>query len=173
MKVTSISSRKIFFSAFVLCLILFAIAYWVEERFGLMPCALCILQRAAAITVAIITLAAFIHNPKYIGRIIYAFCGLICSLIGLGLSMRQIWLQHQPPNENAACLPGLKFLFQSMPFGKAMKAILHGSEECSAVHWRFLSLTLSEWSALAFIVLAIIMIILIFKNENNDPYVRS
>jgi disulfide bond formation protein DsbB len=173
MIITSFSSRKIFFSAFVLCLILFAAAYWVQERFGLMPCPLCMLQRIIAGTIAIITLIAFIHNPKKIGRIIYALFGLICSLLGLGLAMRQIWLQHQPPDENAACLPGLKFIFQSMPFGKAIKAILHGSEECKKVRWHFLSLTLPEWSALAFIILAIIMLILIFKNKNNDLYVRS
>ena len=162
-----LTSRTLCLIALLLCFILFGVAYWVEKQFGLAPCPLCMLQRIMIGGIAVVALIGAIHNAKRVGSIIYGIIGLIFSATGLGLAARQIWLQHQPTDTHAACLPGLSFIFQTMSFGKALKTILHGSTECGRVRWTFLHLSMPEWSAIAFTVLAIFMIILIFKKPQK------
>ena len=162
----NITSRKILLTAFLLCILLFIVAYWVQEKYGLAPCPLCMLQRIIVGLIALLAFIGAIHNPGRIGAKIYGILGTIFAVVGLGLAGRQIWLQHQPPSSTATCLPGLKYLFQSMPSGQALKAILHGSTECSRVRWEFI-FTLPEWSAIAFIILCVLMLLLFFVRRKT------
>ncbi len=157
------SNRSIYLFIFILCILLLAFGIYIEQTYDLMPCPLCMLQRFSFAGIIIVVFIAFCHNLKSSGARFYGFLGLIFSGIGSGLAIRQIWLEYQPPGTNETCLPGLAYLFKSMPFGKALKLALHGSASCGQVHWRLWGLSLAEWSLISFVVLAVLMLVVLFR----------
>lgn len=148
-----IASRQRIASAGLLCLIIFSASVFIQNHFGLAPCPLCMLQRFVMIGIGMVLLLWLIHCPKNWQRFVYGGLSLLLSAAGIGLATRQVWIQHQPADIHASCLPGLSYLFQHMSFGKALKLALHGSQECGSVHWSLLGLSLAGWSLLVFIVL--------------------
>lgn len=155
------SARAINFFAFLLCAILLLISYYFQFVKGMQPCLLCILQRWAMGLLTVIFLLAAIQNPKKIGIKLYAFATLIIAIFGTAAAGRQTWLQHQPPNTQATCLPGLKYLLHMHPFPVVLKLMFHGGSDCAEVIWRFLGMTMAEWTLIFFILLALVSIILL------------
>ena len=161
--------RAINMSCLLICIALLTIAIYVETTFRLAPCPLCMLQRFVYISIIVILAIASIHNPKNrLRKNVYCLVTLVFSGMGIFLAGRQSWLQHIPADKNATCLPGLKFLFQSMPLGQAIKTILHGSQECGTVRWVFIHLSMAEWSLIFFVLLAVVMFIMLFINRDSQ-----
>jgi len=73
------------------------------------------------------------------------------AIVGAGIAARHVWLQHLPPDQVPECGPGLNYMLQSFPFSKALSMVLKGSGECAKVGWRFLGLSIPQWTLLFFI----------------------
>lgn len=134
-------------------LILLGFAFYLEKVEGLTPCPLCILQRIVYALIGIIFIIAAIQNPKTLGKSIYGLLIFIVSGMGIALAWRQIYLEQIPAAARPACTPSLDFLLNNLPLTKVLSTILTGSGECGEVSWRFLGMSLAEWSLLGFIVL--------------------
>ena len=135
---------------------------YLEHIQGLDPCPLCVFQRIAYILIIIASLIAVIHNPTNTWKTIYKFLIFIFSVMGASVAGRQVWLQHLPPELVPECGPGLDYMLNVFPFADAVRMILSGSGECAEVQWRFIGLSIAEWSLIVFIAISIATILSVF-----------
>jgi len=122
------------------------------------PCPLCILQRVAFIALMAVFMVAALHGPARMGSYIYSSLLVMVALAGGGIAARQVWLQHLPEDRIPACGPGLDYMLNRFPLGLVMQKIFRGSGECAEVGWRFLGLSIAEWSLVWFILLAVLAV---------------
>ncbi|HUW25989.1 MAG TPA: disulfide bond formation protein B [Gallionella sp.] len=117
------------------------------------PCPLCMVQRVIFIAILVMFALAALHGPKRVGERIYATLIMLLSLSGVGVAMRHIWLQNLPEDQVPACGPGLDYMLEVMPMAEVLKQLMHGSGECAAKGWTFLTLGIPEWSLLCYLAL--------------------
>jgi disulfide bond formation protein DsbB len=117
------------------------------------PCPLCMVQRVIFIAILVVYALAFLQGPKRIGARLYAALISVLSLSGIGVAARHIWIQHLPPDQVPACGPGLDYMLETMPMSNVLKELMHGSGECAAHGWTFLTLGIPEWSLLCYLAL--------------------
>lgn len=152
--------------------LLLGIALYMQHGMGLQPCYLCITQRVMFIAVAVITLAAVLHNPNTVGRRAYGGLTLAAALGGAGFAVRQLWLQSLPPERVPACGPPADYLFDAFPLRDALAMLLQGDGSCAEVDWSLLGLSLAGWALLAFAAIAVAAGIQLFRvsqNRDTDP----
>ena len=118
------------------------------------PCPLCMVQRVIFIAILAVFAIAALHGPKRVGERIYAALIMSLSLFGAGVAARHIWIQHLPSDQVPACGPGLDYMLETMPMSNVLKELMHGSGECAAHGWTFLTLGIPEWSLLCYLALA-------------------
>lgn len=113
------------------------------------------MQRAFYYAVGAAMLVAALHGPGRAGQIVYALLGLLFALGGAGVAARHVWLQHLPPDQVPACGPDLFFMLENFPLGRTLQKLFAGSGQCAEVKWRFLGLSIPEWSLACFCALAV------------------
>ena len=165
---TFINSRWFYLSVFLVCFSLLGFGLYLEHGAGLEPCPLCVFQRIAFISIAVISLVACIHGPGKIAVRIYSGLIMLTALIGAGIASRQVWLQHLPPEKVPECGPGLDYMLDTFPLGQALKMILSGSGECAEVDWTFLGLSIAEWSLAWFVIFMVISVISISSRYSGE-----
>ena len=159
---TFLHNRPLYLALFVICLLLLSYGLVLEHINGIEPCPLCIFQRIAYIIILVISCVAAIHNPRYPVRQIYNGALLVTAGIGAGIAMRQVWLQHLPPDQVPECGPGLEYMLEVFPLSEALQMILSGSGECAEIHWIFIGLSIAEWSLIWFMAFMLTLLLAIF-----------
>jgi disulfide bond formation protein DsbB len=119
------------------------------------PCPLCMVQRVVFIVIMTMFALAALHGPKRVGERIYAGLIALLSVSGIAVAARHIWIQNLPADQVPACGPGLDYMLETMPLANVLKQLMHGSGECAAKGWTFLTLGIPEWSLLCYIALAV------------------
>lgn len=119
------------------------------------PCPLCMVQRLIFVAILLMFAVAAMQSPQRIGERIYATVISLLSLLGVAVAARHIWIQNLPKDQVPACGPGLEYMLDSFPMAEVFKELLHGSGECAAKGWSFLSLGIPEWSLLCYIALGV------------------
>jgi protein dithiol:quinone oxidoreductase len=152
-KSMALKPRMIFALMFLACAGLIGFGLYLQYAKGLEPCPLCILQRYAFVAIGLVALVATLHNPGKAGQAIYSCLSALFALGGLIVAGRHVWLEHLPKAQVPACGPGLDFILDAFPLSKALPMIFKGSGECADVAWRFLSLSISEWAFVWFVLL--------------------
>ena len=122
---------------------------YLQHGLGLEPCPMCIMQRYAFATAALIALIAGLHAPGRSGERVYAALIGASSLTGGGIAARQSWMQIDPPLI-PECGPGLEFMLESFPLAQALPMIFRGAGDCTVVEWTFLGLSIANWSLVSF-----------------------
>lgn len=149
------SLRFVFYSLFGGCLGLIVLALILQHVEGIEPCPLCILQRYAFVLCGLLALLGGLHNSQGFMRRLYAFATFASSIAGGGVSIRQIWLQHNPP-VSTVCGPDLQYLIGHFPLSHALPMLFQGAGDCSKVDWTLLGLSIAEWALLGFALIAMI-----------------
>ncbi len=149
------AQRLLLAGGFVACAALMAAALWLQHVEGLEPCPLCVLQRGAIIVLGVVMLAGALHDPRAMGRRVYGALIAVAAVAGAGVAGRHAWLQSLPPGQAPECGPGLEYMLGAFPLTDVIGMVLRGSGECAEVHWTFLSLSIPEWTLLAFIAFAL------------------
>jgi disulfide bond formation protein DsbB len=144
---------------FLACAGLLGFAYYLQYFQNQEPCPLCMLQRIAFIDMMIVFGIAALHAPQRRGALVYSALIFVMAAMGAAIAGRHVWLQHLPPDKVPACGPGLEYMLERFPLGDALRKIFAGSGECAEASWRFLSLTIAEWSLLWLIALGIFAVI--------------
>ncbi|HYC45535.1 MAG TPA: disulfide bond formation protein B [Burkholderiales bacterium] len=152
------STRVGYGLGFLACGALLAFALYLQHVQNQEPCPLCILQRVAFIDMAIVFAVAAIHGPYRRGAAIYSGLLFVMAAMGAGIAGRQVWLQHLPPDKVPACGPGLEYMLEQFPLKDALAKIFAGSGECAEVGWRFLGLSIAEWSLAWFVLLGLLAV---------------
>ncbi|MGC2164618.1 MAG: disulfide bond formation protein B [Gallionella sp.] len=117
------------------------------------PCPLCMVQRVVFVAILGVYALAALHGPRRTGERVYVALISSLALSGIVVAGRHIWIQHLPKDQVPACGPGLDFMLETMPMGDVLKQLMHGSGECAAKGWTFLTLGIPEWSLLCYIAL--------------------
>lgn len=153
-----LTARLIFVLIAAVCVALLGFGLYLQYAKDLAPCPLCMLQRVCFIAVALASAGAALHGPRGVLARVYAGVVAIVAAAGAGLAGRQVWLQHLPEDRVPECGPGLEFMLEIYPFFEVIARTLRGTGECAEVVWRFLGLSIPEWSLICFtgIVLACI-----------------
>lgn len=130
------------------------------------PCPLCILQRYGYVVIAALALGAFLHNPRGLGRAVYAGLIALAALAGAAVAGRQIWLIRHP-SLAMTCGGDLEYYLESFPLTQALPSIFRGAGECANDTWRMLGLAIPEWSLLGFALVAIVGVSLVFAGVRH------
>lgn len=130
------------------CLALMLMALKLQEIDELHPCPLCITQRIAIITVALLALLACIHNPAKTGIRVYAVLQGFAAAGGAVVASRHLWIQSLPADQVPACGPGLQYIFDNFPFVEALSLLFAGDGSCAEVQL-FWGLPIPAWVLLA------------------------
>ena len=56
-------------------------------------------------------------------------------------------------------------MIETFPLKRALPMIFRGGGDCSKVDWSLFGLTLANWSFVAFVVLAILLLVLLFRGR--------
>ena len=127
------------------------------------PCPLCIFQRVVFFAMAVIGLLAAMHNPGRVGQQVYTWSFVACAATGAAIAARHIWLQGLPPDQVPECGPGLNYMLENFPMSDVLQELMHGSGECAAKGWTFLSLGIPEWSLIWYVLLGAWAVMIAFR----------
>ena len=133
------------------CAGLLGYGFYLQYFDGQDPCPLCLVQRGFYFGLLFVFLAAAAHGPGNVRSIIYGALAALLAAGGGGTAGRQVWLQHLPPDQVPKCGPDLYYMIDNFPLGKVVSNLLKGSGQCAEVTWRFLGLSIAEWSLLCFV----------------------
>ncbi|MBS0423927.1 MAG: disulfide bond formation protein B [Proteobacteria bacterium] len=141
--------RLLFLSILLCCIGLLGYAQFLQHAQGLLPCPLCVAQRVAYWLLGFTALLAFLHNPKAIGRRFYGFllCGF--ALAGAIIAARHAWLIRYPEAFECGISPEEAFL-NSLPIAGWWPGMFEANGDCASIDWKLLSLTIPDWSLIAF-----------------------
>lgn len=154
--------RTSFFLAFIACASFLGAALYLEHQLGPSLSPLCSVQRFLYGAYGLLCLLAVIHAPGKSGWRAYAAFLLLVSLCGAAIAGRQVFLQASPPEDMASCLANLQYLLDTQPYIKVLSLVLAGYAGCSEITWSFVSLSIPEWSLLAFAALALFALYYLF-----------
>jgi disulfide bond formation protein DsbB len=150
-----------------------AFALYLEHGVGLTPCPLCVFQRIGLIGLGIISLIAFLHNPKSnLVKRLYALLGSLSILWSVSMAARHVWLQNLPPDKVPSCGPGLEYWLDTLPLKSVLNQVLTGSGECAAIDWTFLGQSLPVWSLLFFSLLLLVSLWQLLRKYPSKPVKR-
>jgi disulfide bond formation protein DsbB len=159
-----LSARLLLTLIFCGCAGLLAFALYLQHALDLEPCPMCILQRYGFLAAGVLAGLGAVHGPGAVGQRIYAALVGVAALAGGGVAARHNWVEHHPPRI-ADCGTDHEFKVDSFPLSEALPMIFRGSGDCSKVAWRWLGLSIAEWSLVAFsgILLTAVLIVLIAR----------
>jgi disulfide bond formation protein DsbB len=142
------------------CIALLVFGLYLQHGVGLEPCPMCIVQRYALVLVAVVAaLGAWARLP-WAQRLAAALAAGL-AVGGAFVAARQTWLQWYPP-EVASCGRDFYGMIESFPLQRAIPLIFRGSGDCSAVDWTFLGGSIANWSFVAFVGMALWMLLVLF-----------
>jgi disulfide bond formation protein DsbB len=130
-------------------------ALYAQYHLGLEPCPLCIFQRVAIIAMGLVFLAAALQHPRAGGRYVYAALIVLSALTTVGLAIRHLYIQSQPPGSIPSCGAPLQVMLKYSPLAEVIGKVLKGGGECSLVNWSFAGLAMPAWVLIAALVLGI------------------
>jgi len=159
------SFRAIFALISAGCIALLAYGYYLQYFQHLEPCPMCIFQRICYFGIAVCAAVAVIHHPGRTASRVYSCIVAILALTGAGIAARQTWLQHLPPDKVPECGPGLDFMLEMYSFSEAILNVLRGTGECAVVDWRFLTLSIAEWSVICFLGILCLIVLHLIKGS--------
>jgi disulfide bond formation protein DsbB len=147
--------RKYFALGALACALLLSFGYYLQYVKGLEPCPLCLLQRGFFYAVLIVFALGALHGPRGKGRLAYGALAALFAAGGAAAAGRQVWLQHLPADKVPQCGPDLFFMLENFPLSQALQKLVAGTGECAVVDWRFLGLSIAEWSLAWFVALGL------------------
>lgn len=114
------------------------------------PCPLCLVQRGCYLILMVVGIAGAVH-----GRALraYGWVAVLGAIAGGVTAGRQVWLQHLPKDQVPQCGPDLYYMIDNFPLTKMLGLLFKGSGQCAEVTWRFLGLSIAEWSLIWFAVI--------------------
>ena len=161
----TLANRWLYLAGAAVIAVLFGAALYLQYVLHQDPCPLCMIQRFIFIAMLVLFAIASLHNPKRTGAKVYAALITLFALGGVGVASRHIWIQHLPKDEVPACGPGLDYMLENFPMSEVLKELMHGSGECAAKGWTFLTLGIPEWSLVWYVLLGAWAVMIAFRKS--------
>lgn len=169
MSLSTVYSRRLMWLGCLFSVIgLMSYAIYAERVLYLDPCPLCITQRFFYIGVGLFALLGLIFIRHRLTQRFSAVLLSLCAAGGMLTAGRQVWLQHLPPEQVPECGLGLQYWLENEPWLQTLSLLFKGDGNCAEVHWRFIGLSMGEWSLLWFLGLLMAGLILLFVRKGAD-----
>jgi protein dithiol:quinone oxidoreductase len=149
------TSRTVYIGIAGFCFGLVGFALYLQHTQGLEPCPLCILQRLAFIVAGAVALIGTLSGAAADSRWLPAVLGLPL-LAGVSAAGRHVWLEHFPAKSTSCSPSDLGYILDTVPLADILPRIFRGSGDCGTVLWRFLGLSIAEWSLLCLLLLLVL-----------------
>jgi disulfide bond formation protein DsbB len=150
------SRRYLFLAILLICAGLLAGALYLQEAENLAPCPLCIAQRIAYWLVGLVALVAFIHNPSHRAARLYSALIAAFALVGAAVAIRQEWIiAHAKPGGCSMVISFEEKFLNALPLAQWWPSMFEAAGDCGSVTWTFLSLSIPDWSLIAFVILLV------------------
>ena len=147
--------RIIFLTVFLICAGSLVYAVYLQLVKNLLPCPLCVAQRLSYWVIGLTAIVAVAHNPRTLGRRLYSGVMMIAALVGGVVATRHSWLVRYPESFECGISPEERLL-NSLPIAGWWPTMFEANGDCSESSWEFMSLTIPDWSAILFILMAIL-----------------
>jgi protein dithiol:quinone oxidoreductase len=151
------------------CIGMLAFGMVLQHVVGLEPCPMCIVQRYALVLIAVCAIfcwASGLNRSKKTGagglQKAFAVLATLFAASGAFVAARQSFLQWYPP-EVVSCGRDFYGMVEMFPLKRAIPMIFKGSGDCSKVDWTFLGGSIANWSFVAFVGMAVVLLTLLFK----------
>jgi disulfide bond formation protein DsbB len=161
----NIAKRWLYLVGALTVAVLFCSALYLQYVLRQDPCPLCMVQRVIFIAIGALFAIAALHNAKALGAKVYSVLIALTSLGGVAVASRHIWIQHLPKDQVPACGPGLDFMLKNFPMSEVWQELMHGSGECAAKGWTFLTLGIPEWSLVWYVLLGVCAVLVGWKKN--------
>jgi disulfide bond formation protein DsbB len=157
-----ITYKKIQFLMVLVTFFVLLASLYFQYFLGLHPCPLCLMQRICVfLLLGLMGLSlGTLRKAHWISLI-----QIVISAAGLFFSLRQLWLQSLPIGKEPACMPGLDVLIRYFPWQTVARALLWGSGDCGEVVWSLWGLSMPGWSALYFLFMTLMALMLYFRTR--------
>jgi disulfide bond formation protein DsbB len=150
---------------FLKCFGLVGLALWIQTRYNLEPCPLCISQRILFMSLGVLFLLAVFVKPQTLLAKILTGLQVLTAIGGAGVAIRHWWIQAHRETMIADCGVGFDYMFENFPLKKALTLIFRGTGDCAAIDWTFLGLTLPQLGLIAFLGFGVFAVYLAMLNS--------
>ena len=127
------------------------------------PCPLCLVQRGFYLILMAAGIAGAIHSKAFKA---YGWVAALAAVGGIGAAGRQVWLQHLPKDQVPVCGPDLYYMIDNFPLTKMLGLLFRGSGQCAEVTWRFLGLSIAEWSLAWFCAIFVVALVFALRGRS-------
>jgi disulfide bond formation protein DsbB len=143
------ASRKILLLIAAVSLALVGAALYLQHARDMLPCPLCIIQRYLFLGVAVCSLiGAFSGNIK-----VFAGLALLSALGGLGVAGKHLYVLAHP---GFSCgIDPMETVLNRIPSATLLPSVFRADGLCEAALDGVLGLSVPQWSALWFVLLAL------------------
>jgi disulfide bond formation protein DsbB len=149
-----LTPRIILAAIAVACIGILATAWYLQYGAGKQqPCPLCILQRYAFITLAMVCTLAVIHGPQRTGMIVYAVFADLLATTGVGLSL---WQVSRGASMTSCLADPIGEFVNALPMANWWPEYFFASGGCADVYPPIFGLYTPQWSLVWFLILTAI-----------------
>lgn len=138
------STRRFFGGIALYTALMLFVGWFLQSWVGLVPCALCIIQRFFFAGVGAVALVGWLQ-PRF--EKITVSLMLLLSLLGGGVALRNVYIQLVPQGLGSKCLPLLESITDWIT------VLFQATGDCSQRDWTLIGLSVPEWSLLSFLFL--------------------
>lgn len=149
------------------CVAMLAFGLYLQHVVGLEPCPMCIVQRYCLILLGLSAGLAAVFRGRG-AWIAGSLLGLAFSGFGAFVAARQSWLQWYPP-ETVSCGRDFYGMIETFPLKRAVPMIFRGGGDCTKVDWTFLGGSIANWSFVAFVAFALVLLALVVRSLRRPP----
>lgn len=144
--------RIIFLIIFLSCAGLIGYAIYLQLFEDLLPCPLCVAQRIAYWAIGLTALLAyFTQSSSAILKNFHAMI-VVFAMTGAVIAGRHAWLIRFPESFECGISPEEAFL-NALPLAQWWPTMFEANGDCADTSWKFLLLTIPDWSLIVFIII--------------------
>ena len=144
--------RIIFLIIFLSCAGLIGYAIYLQLFEDLLPCPLCVAQRIAYWTIGLTALLAYFTQSSWVILKIFRAMIVVFAMTGAVIAGRHAWLIRFPESFECGISPEEAFL-NALPLAQWWPTMFEANGDCADTSWKFLLLTIPDWSLIVFIII--------------------
>lgn len=157
----TLPTKTILLACAAICAGLLAYALYAQHVQGLAPCPLCVLQRYAFVLVGLACLEAYLWRARPTALNFGIGTAFIAALAGAGTAIYHLWVKANP---HTSCgIDPLETALNKIFPAQWLPQMFYADGLCSAEHAPILGLNIPQWSLVWFVVFAITLGYLLFK----------
>lgn len=135
-----------------------------QQTLNLAACPLCILQRMLYLLLALEAIAAWMLAGTALQRRAAALVMVTTTVTGAGIAAYQTWLQRFA--KGVSCTADQPWWESFVNWaGGQWPLLFEASGMCSEAGWKFLGLSIAEWSLIAFTSMTVAMLVALLRKS--------